>query len=218
MSVRSESVGSKAGVSTRQRLLREGLAARRGCLLANLGGEVATTSPPLRDALRAGYESWRGPLAELFGRGQTEGSIRSDLPAAELADFFLDVWEGALLRMKIEGGSTRPLNAGAIWSPSFCRRSPPDPGLDPEIGAESPFAPLLPSHSSRAAPRPRRTTILGGRTLVDPDRLPVVVRSFLPPSRQPAPRYLRSCRDRRNRAGSISGRRGIASKRTGDTN
>ena len=90
-------------------LLQEGLAARRGCLLANLGGEVATTSPPLRDALRAGYESWRGPLAELFGRGQTEGSIRSDLPAAELADFFLDVWEGALLRMRIEGGSTRPL-------------------------------------------------------------------------------------------------------------
>lgn len=89
--------------------VQEGVAGPRGCLLANLAAEVSTTSPELREAARAGFESWRGPLADLFARGQAEGSVRRDLPAAELADFLLDVWEGALLRMKMEGGSTRAL-------------------------------------------------------------------------------------------------------------
>ncbi len=82
---------------------------RQGCLLGNLTAEVATTSDALRAALELGFVSWREPFERLFERGQAEGSVRDDLPPRELADFLLDVWEGALLRMRIEAGSTRAL-------------------------------------------------------------------------------------------------------------
>ncbi len=44
----------------------------------------------------------RDKLREGIARAQQEGSFRSDMAAKDMADFLVNVWQGALLRMKIE--------------------------------------------------------------------------------------------------------------------
>lgn len=79
-----------------------------GCLLGNLMGEIGDTSDHCRAALQEAVHGYRDKLLEGIGRGQREGSFRTDKPAEELADLLTDAWQGALLRMKIEQ-STKPL-------------------------------------------------------------------------------------------------------------
>jgi TetR/AcrR family transcriptional repressor of nem operon len=79
-----------------------------GCLLGNLIGEIGDTSETCRVALRRAVHRYRDKLSEGIERGQREGLFRTDMPAAEMADWLADVWQGALLRMKIER-SSRPL-------------------------------------------------------------------------------------------------------------
>jgi TetR/AcrR family transcriptional regulator, transcriptional repressor for nem operon len=73
-----------------------------GCLLGNLIGEIGDSAGLCQDALRAGVHRYRDKLREALARGQREGDFRTDRDATALADFLLDAWQGALLRMKIE--------------------------------------------------------------------------------------------------------------------
>jgi TetR/AcrR family transcriptional repressor of nem operon len=81
-------------------------AARRdfkgGCLLGNLIGEIGDAGGMSEDALRTAVHRYRDKLRDAFARGQREGDFRSDMDAGAMADFLLDAWQGALLRMKIE--------------------------------------------------------------------------------------------------------------------
>ncbi|MEI7796126.1 MAG: TetR family transcriptional regulator C-terminal domain-containing protein [Methylococcaceae bacterium] len=79
-----------------------------GCLLGNLIGEVGDTSEVCRVALQMALNRYRDVWEIGLGRAQLEGSIRRDKTARELADFWVNAWQGALLRMKIEQ-STAPL-------------------------------------------------------------------------------------------------------------
>jgi TetR/AcrR family transcriptional repressor of nem operon len=79
-----------------------------GCLLGNLIGEIGESSGACQDALRAAVRRYRDKLREALARGQREGDFRADMDAAVMADFLLNAWQGALLRMKIER-SSRPL-------------------------------------------------------------------------------------------------------------
>ena len=79
-----------------------------GCLLGNLMGEIGDTSDLCQAALRDAVHRYRGKLQEGFSRAQREGDFRKDIDAREMADFTINVWQGALLRMKIER-SVRPL-------------------------------------------------------------------------------------------------------------
>ena len=81
-----------------------------GCLLGNLMGEIGDTSDHCRSALQDAVHGYRDKLGEGIARAQQEGDFRTDKPAAELADFLTDAWQGALLLMKIEQ-STQPLKA-----------------------------------------------------------------------------------------------------------
>ncbi|HEY8162164.1 MAG: TetR family transcriptional regulator C-terminal domain-containing protein [Methylocystis sp.] len=81
---------------------------RGGCLLGNLMGEIGDTSDLAQTSLREAVHRYRDKLREGIARGQEEGSFRKDMDAKEMADFLVDVWQGALLRMKIER-SVRPL-------------------------------------------------------------------------------------------------------------
>jgi len=51
---------------------------------------------------------YRDKLQEGLARAQQEGSFRRDLAAKDMADLLVNLWQGALLRMKIER-SVRPL-------------------------------------------------------------------------------------------------------------
>ncbi|MCH9681909.1 MAG: TetR family transcriptional regulator C-terminal domain-containing protein [Deltaproteobacteria bacterium] len=79
-----------------------------GCLLGTVGAEACTTLPALRPVLQQAFGQWRTRLEALLAEGQSEGSVRNDLPAAQLAELFLAVWQGALIQMRVEV-SSRPL-------------------------------------------------------------------------------------------------------------
>ena len=73
-----------------------------GCLLGNLTGEISDTSDICREALQQALGRYRDVWEMGFYRAQKEGSIRNDKTARELADLWVNSWQGALLRMKIE--------------------------------------------------------------------------------------------------------------------
>lgn len=85
-----------------------GSSSRCGCLVGNLGGEIGSSSPLCQDAMAATMEGVEQRFARMVALGQQQGRIRDDIPAAELAAWLQDGWEGALIRMKVEG-SVRPL-------------------------------------------------------------------------------------------------------------
>lgn len=73
-----------------------------GCLLGNLIGEVSDTSDVCRIALQTALNSYRDVWELGLNLAQNEGTIRTDKSARELADLWVNAWEGALLRMKVE--------------------------------------------------------------------------------------------------------------------
>jgi TetR/AcrR family transcriptional regulator, transcriptional repressor for nem operon len=79
-----------------------------GCLLGNLMGEIGDTSELCQTSLREAVHRYRDKLREGLARAQQEGCFRKDLDPKDMADFLVNVWQGALLRMKIER-SVRPL-------------------------------------------------------------------------------------------------------------
>jgi TetR/AcrR family transcriptional repressor of nem operon len=79
-----------------------------GCLIGNLAAEIALTSDACRQSLLAAQLAWRERLAGLIAAGQARGAIRGDIDALALSALTWSVWEGALLRMKVEG-SVGPL-------------------------------------------------------------------------------------------------------------
>src|SRR5208283_1654273 len=79
-----------------------------GCLLGNLMGEIGDTSDLCQTSLREAVRRYRDKLQDGLARAQQEGSLRTDLAAKDMADLLVNLWQGALLRMKIER-SVRPL-------------------------------------------------------------------------------------------------------------
>lgn len=77
-----------------------------GCLIGNFAAEVALASDVCRERLLSAQLAWRERLATLIDRGQAIGEIRDDLDPIALSALTWSVWEGALLRMKVEGSVT----------------------------------------------------------------------------------------------------------------
>ncbi|MFA5924156.1 MAG: TetR family transcriptional regulator C-terminal domain-containing protein [Methylococcaceae bacterium] len=73
-----------------------------GCLLGNLIGEIGETSDVCRMALKTSLNRYRDVWELGLSRAQSEGTIRTDKSARELADLWVNAWQGALLRMKVE--------------------------------------------------------------------------------------------------------------------
>jgi TetR/AcrR family transcriptional repressor of nem operon len=80
-----------------------------GCLLGNLIGELGETSDICRMALQTALNRYRDVWELGLSRAQSEGTIRTDKSARELADLWVNAWQGGLLRMKVEQ-SVDPLN------------------------------------------------------------------------------------------------------------
>lgn len=81
-----------------------------GCLLGNLMGEIGDTSETCRQALKQAVDRYRDKIRQGLEQAQSQGKVRNDLSALELADLMVDYWQGALLRMKVER-SPKPLYA-----------------------------------------------------------------------------------------------------------
>ncbi len=77
-----------------------------GCLLGNLMGEIGDTSELCKTSLQTAVHRYRDLLQTGLIEAQREGTVRTDKSAEEMADLLVNMWQGALLRMKIEQSST----------------------------------------------------------------------------------------------------------------
>jgi TetR/AcrR family transcriptional repressor of nem operon len=81
-----------------------------GCLIGNLGQELAGRHPAFRARLDQVFSDWVRRFADCLQAAQRAGEIDANADAAQLAEFLLAGWEGALLRAKVTH-SAAPLQA-----------------------------------------------------------------------------------------------------------
>ena len=74
----------------------------RGCLLGNFSAEAADHSTTIRESLARHFKAWSSIIESCLLEARDQGAISSEFPAASLADFIFNSWEGALLRMRAE--------------------------------------------------------------------------------------------------------------------
>ncbi|WP_319498678.1 TetR/AcrR family transcriptional regulator [uncultured Cohaesibacter sp.] len=75
---------------------------RRGCLVGNLGQEMAALTPDMCDQLIEVLQGWQARTAACLTLARNEGQISDDKDPEALAEFFWIGWEGAVLRAKLE--------------------------------------------------------------------------------------------------------------------
>lgn len=74
----------------------------RGCLMGNFSAEAADHSTLIREHLVQQFAAWSSLFETCIGEAQAQGTIGRQFPAALLARFTMNSWEGALLRMRVE--------------------------------------------------------------------------------------------------------------------
>ena len=74
----------------------------RGCLLGNFSAEAADHSTTIRESLARHFKAWSNIIESCLLEARDQVAISSEFPAASLADFIFNSWEGALLRMRAE--------------------------------------------------------------------------------------------------------------------
>jgi TetR/AcrR family transcriptional repressor of nem operon len=74
----------------------------KGCLLGNVSAEFADHSALIRERLADHFEAWGRSFEACIAQAQEHGMVSDNIPAALLARFVLNSWEGALLRMRAE--------------------------------------------------------------------------------------------------------------------
>ena len=82
---------------------------RRGCLIGNLGQEMAALPDNFRERLNAVFDDWERRLARCLEAAQQLGQIPAAVDCTQQASFFWIGWEGAVLRAKLER-SAKPLD------------------------------------------------------------------------------------------------------------
>src|SRR5437867_9660056 len=73
-----------------------------GCLIGDFSLQASSHSNLLRKRLDAIFKEWRAMFASCIAAAQSAGEIDSQFDAADLAEFLLASWEGAILRMNVE--------------------------------------------------------------------------------------------------------------------
>ena len=73
-----------------------------GCLAGNFSTELSDQSRLIRDRLASFFAGWSRLIEGCIREAQQENTVSSDLPAAQLASFVLNTWEGAVLRAKVD--------------------------------------------------------------------------------------------------------------------
>lgn len=80
----------------------------RGCLIGNLGQELAGQNEAFRQRLDTVFASWEKRFEQCLRDAQKAGDISADIDPADAASFLLSGWEGAILRSKVLK-STEPM-------------------------------------------------------------------------------------------------------------
>jgi TetR/AcrR family transcriptional repressor of nem operon len=83
----------------------EELQCRNGCLIGNLGQELADQSEAFRSRIEEILTRWHERIADCLRQAQASGEISSALKPEALAELILSSWDGAMLRAKVTKSS-----------------------------------------------------------------------------------------------------------------
>ena len=73
----------------------------KGCLLGNLGQELADVNERFRSRLEEVFVLWKEHFAICLQEAQANHQLSSDVDPVQLSGFILASWEGAILRAKV---------------------------------------------------------------------------------------------------------------------
>lgn len=73
----------------------------RGCLIGNLGQEMADLNERFRARLDEIFSMWRERFADCMREAQATGALSAETDLHVMACFILSGWEGAILRAKV---------------------------------------------------------------------------------------------------------------------
>ncbi len=80
----------------------------RGCLIGNLGQELAGQNEPFRKRLDTVFQGWEKRFERCIEEARLAGDVDDSIDPADVASFLLSGWEGAILRAKVLK-STEPM-------------------------------------------------------------------------------------------------------------
>ena len=72
-----------------------------GCMIGNFSSEMSGNQE-FRDRLEKIYVDWGRAIEQCIDEVRAAGKLKVDLPSKALAAFFVNSWEGAVLRSKVE--------------------------------------------------------------------------------------------------------------------
>jgi TetR/AcrR family transcriptional regulator, transcriptional repressor for nem operon len=75
---------------------------QKGCLIGNFSTELSAQSSEIRDRLAAIFAAWSHSLESCVREAEKAGRVQPRLPAATIAAFLVNAWEGTVLRSKVE--------------------------------------------------------------------------------------------------------------------
>jgi TetR/AcrR family transcriptional regulator, transcriptional repressor for nem operon len=81
---------------------------KRGCLIGDLGQELAHQNETFRKRLEEVFDAWKAEIAACLKKARQAGELAKTADPGQLADFILSGWEGAILRAKVKH-SVEPL-------------------------------------------------------------------------------------------------------------
>lgn len=76
-----------------------------GCLLGNLGAEIADMSTEVRGRIAAAFRAWEEDIDRALQEAVDQGELGDVASTRTIARYLIHSWEGALLRMKVEKSS-----------------------------------------------------------------------------------------------------------------
>ncbi len=76
---------------------------KRGCLVGNLGQEMAALPDGYREQIQAVFEGWQDRIEQCLQQARLAGEINTETDCREAAYLFWIGWEGAVMRAKLEG-------------------------------------------------------------------------------------------------------------------
>ena len=93
----------------RVKMMKEEMNCRMGCMACNLGNEMAEHSEHIRRIIAEKEHYLYNKLIDCVQEAQSDGEIRSDINATDLATFMEDAGKGAMITMK-ERNSAYPID------------------------------------------------------------------------------------------------------------
>ncbi len=73
----------------------------KGCLIGNLGQELADQNERFRARLEIIFQSWKKRFSVCLKQARDRDELAADVDPDVLAEFILAAWEGAILRTKV---------------------------------------------------------------------------------------------------------------------